>query len=210
MGIPGSCESGEYGLGGSNRDSKAANERTNRGRKQHMSVFRESPLEASAHAAAQPWTEGVVEARQFGSPLCTTIRHLARAEARWSRLQRPLSSRIGSHRSAAKLRIRLSNSVSKINKQLMCGRLTAFKSIHPRAFLRRPRNHRSPINLEMAFGLPTPLHSDRDGLSDREDLTDQITNAESTDFRILRVFRRKDTQSVRDQDRAKWGKGVQP
>ena len=28
------------------------------------------------HAAAQPWTESVLETLQFDSTLCTTIRHL--------------------------------------------------------------------------------------------------------------------------------------
>ena len=49
----------------------------------------------------------------------------------------------------------------------------------------------------MAFGLHTPLHSDRDRLSDREDSIVQFVKGQITDFRILRVFGREGAQSVR-------------
>ena len=49
----------------------------------------------------------------------------------------------------------------------------------------------------MAFGLHTRLHSEREGLSDRGDSRGQFVKGQITDFRILRVFGRKGTQSVR-------------
>jgi hypothetical protein len=49
----------------------------------------------------------------------------------------------------------------------------------------------------MAFGLQARWYSDREGLSDRGDSSSQFVKGQITDFRILRVFGRAGTQSVR-------------
>ena len=53
------------------------------------------------------------------------------------------------------------------------------------------------------------LHSDREGLSDRGDLSGQFAKGQITDFRILCVFGRKGTQSVRKTKTGRSGNKVQ-